>query len=321
MSLPYPSPSIITTTDVVLGDTTGTPLSGTSGPINRTTREIQSNVNTLETARLVEHNDNGTHKDTAVVMLAGTQTITGLKTIVTPSVSGGTISNATITNPTMTGGTVTSTAISGGTIIGITNTNSTLITPMISGGTVISPQVSGGTFNNPTIQSFVNSNHNHSSVATGGYAKGLIIQTVMLDTGVYATSAGVSIIPNDNTIPQSGEGWEVMATSITPLSSTSKLLVEVQANIGSGLTEWLVAALFRDSDVSATKVGQVYNAAASSMNSATLTTILDAVSTSPTTIRVRIGGSSSTTLHFNGGSAAVYGGAIGSYIKITEIAQ
>ncbi len=47
MSLPKPNPYCIRTIDLVLGDTDGTALSGSSGPINKPSKEIQENVNYL----------------------------------------------------------------------------------------------------------------------------------------------------------------------------------------------------------------------------------------------------------------------------------
>lgn len=47
MALPNPNITVITTTDLVLGDTSGTPLSGCGGPANIPHKEIQENIDYL----------------------------------------------------------------------------------------------------------------------------------------------------------------------------------------------------------------------------------------------------------------------------------
>lgn len=48
MPIPNPNPYIVKTSDLALGDTFGTPLSGVSGPLNKATKDMQGNIDFLE---------------------------------------------------------------------------------------------------------------------------------------------------------------------------------------------------------------------------------------------------------------------------------
>lgn len=74
---------------------------------------------------------------------------------------------------------------------------------------------------------------------------GAVLQVVNTQTGVMST--GITTIPNDDTIPQNTEGAEVMTLAITPKSATSKLKIDVVANLAAATTGNVIAALFQDS--------------------------------------------------------------------------
>jgi len=125
-------------------------------------------------------------------------------------------------------------------------------------------------------------------------------------------------IPNDDTIPQSTEGDQVMSLAFTPTSATSKLKIEVVTNFASNLGQ-LVSALFKDSDTDAMAVAYSQQGASTPTNHS-FSHYMTAGGTSAITFKVRIG-SEGTQNTFNGDNpnSAKYGGTIASSITITEI--
>jgi len=148
---------------------------------------------------------------------------------------------------------------------------------------------------------------------------GRIAQIVTFETGAVAT--GTTQIPGDDTIPQNTEGDQYMALSITPTNPNSTLLIDiVWIGATSATTGAIGVALFQDSTVNA-----VAAAAQNVIGAATLVTVsfrhrMTAVTTSPTTFKVRAGLNAPGTTTFNGFFAGrMYGGVMGSSIMISEI--
>jgi hypothetical protein len=144
------------------------------------------------------------------------------------------------------------------------------------------------------------------------------VQMVSTETGAVAT--GATIIPLDDTIPQSNEGDQYMSLSITPKSATSKLLVEVVFNGscsdagGAAIT----VALFRDSGANAIAASTTTNSALF-MTAIPLRHVESSGSTTTTTFKVRVGTNASGTVTFNGQSGGrKLGGAMASSIVIRE---
>src|SRR5574340_747797 len=88
--MPYnTNPYVIITTDLVLGDTIGTPLSGATAVVNKPHRDLQNNIDYIHNEFLVGHNDDGTHKalvnknQNTVVNKISTYTITATDSIIT----------------------------------------------------------------------------------------------------------------------------------------------------------------------------------------------------------------------------------------------
>ena len=151
-------------------------------------------------------------------------------------------------------------------------------------------------------------------------ASGSILQVVNTQTG--AMSTGTTQIPNDDTIPQITEGFEVMTRTITPSSTTNKLLINVVTHISASSDSIPTTALFVDSTADALactfshafglgNYPKVHN----------LNHYMTAGSTSELTFRVRVGFNGSGTLTFNGRSGSRRrGGVAASSITIMEIA-
>jgi hypothetical protein len=89
----------------------------------------------------------------ALVTLTGSQTLSG-KTLTTPTVNGATISGTVTSTATLTGGTVNATTLQQGGVQAVTTTDSQTLT--------------NKTLTTPTIASFVNATHDHTTSAGGG---------------------------------------------------------------------------------------------------------------------------------------------------------
>jgi hypothetical protein len=146
-----------------------------------------------------------------------------------------------------------------------------------------------------------------------------LLQTVTFETGAVAT--GTTIIPTDDTIPQQTEGDQYMSLAITPQSATSKLIIEVVAQLASSNGGvGMVAALFQDSGANAIAVGWANQLTVNFTNQVTIRHAMTSGTTSPTTFKVRCGAQSAGTTTFNGSAGArMYGGVLASSIVISEV--
>lgn len=152
-----------------------------------------------------------------------------------------------------------------------------------------------------------------------GYPGG-VRQIVYAQTG--AQSSGTATIPYDNTIPQQTEGWEVMTCSITPQSSTSKLIVTAVLNCSSSFagSSTVMMALFRDATVNA--IGVSFAQAPLQYANVMLVAQVSVTSgsTSSTTFKMRMGGNAGTT-YSNGQQAngPVFNGTSATSLMIMEV--
>lgn len=160
--------------------------------------------------------------------------------------------------------------------------------------------------------------------ATGYQIAGVAVADRIVQV-VNATEAGVdtttAVIPDDDTIPQIGEGKEIMTLAITPTNSSNKLLIEVTLVGRTANDNGVGVALFQDSTGNA--LAAVQQADFDSNVGAypiTFKHYMTAGTTSATTFRVRAGPLSSGTLTVNGNAGSrKFGGVMASSITITEI--
>jgi hypothetical protein len=130
-------------------------------------------------------------------------------------------------------------------------------------------------------------------------ADGAIVQVVQYS---LAAHAGVTtVIPYDDTVPQSTEGHEMLVQSITPQSSTNKILARASVFLNPNSASTHTLALFRGTTcifaTAQSQTGQNYQATVSFE-------FLDSpATTSATTYSVRVGPSASAVYYFNGDSA------------------
>ena len=148
---------------------------------------------------------------------------------------------------------------------------------------------------------------------------GDIVQRVSSSDGAYAT--GTSSIPNDDTIPQSGEGTQFMSASISPTSALNLLEIDHQGLYTTNAAgEYMTAALFRDATANSLCCSvSSQNSADPQMQNLFYTDL--AASTSSTTFKVRAGtASGANATYFNGWTAGrMRGGVMNSYLRIREV--
>lgn len=148
---------------------------------------------------------------------------------------------------------------------------------------------------------------------------GKILQVV--HTPFSAVATGTTIIPLDDTIPQITEGDQYMSQAITPLSSTSTLMVDVIYLANSTVASWMTGAVFRDATAGSVGAATAYRGTATAGVTTTFSVKVTSASIALTTFYVRIGADVAGTTTFNGLSGGrLFGGVAASSIRITEIA-
>lgn len=150
---------------------------------------------------------------------------------------------------------------------------------------------------------------------------GSVIQVVNVQTGAYSSTT--AIIPLDSTIPQNTEGTELFTVSITPTSSTSKLLIQANVMFTVTASQWCIIALFQDSTANALAAVPAYINIATAGITTSMQYFMTAGTTSATTFKLRYGQpTAGATIGINGpsGGVAFFGGVCISGMTVTEIA-
>lgn len=141
-----------------------------------------------------------------------------------------------------------------------------------------------------------------------------IVQVVMKTYNDYDTTS--TIIPVDNTIPQSSEGKKFMEIIIKPKDEKNWLIVEAFATFTLSTSGYIGSmALFKDGGVSAI-------CATSALNGQNLIKYkIIAGKTNEVTFQINLGSNNAgIPLYFNGFSAArLFGDIPKSYIQVTEV--
>lgn len=139
----------------------------------------------------------------------------------------------------------------------------------------------------------------------------------------YATyGTFTDAIPTDDTIPQIGEGTEILTLSITPKSVTNRLRVQAKLKqISANGVVAAIAALFHNSNANAVDATSI-TISASGYNSAMPMLEYEFVpgATTLQTFSVRVGTSSGGTIYMHGNALnRLYGGIQASSLTIEEI--
>lgn len=138
---------------------------------------------------------------------------------------------------------------------------------------------------------------------------------------VTSMVSGSTVMPQDDTIPQNTEGFEVITCNITPKSASNNLLIMATVGVHNYVTEYFYGmALFRDSAANALAAISGLGAASTGTVS-TLVHQVSAGSPSATTFKIRLGPKSAGTLYVNavpGATGRAYGGVAASTLTIFE---
>lgn len=160
---------------------------------------------------------------------------------------------------------------------------------------------------------------NDAGFRTGGnFPNGAVVQVVGNATTAVAT--GTTLIPMDDSIPQSGEGDEYMTQAITPKSASNVLVITANlvCSSSSAVADY-IAALFQDATAGALAATTEYIGTATAIQNLKLVHIMTAGTTSSTTFKIRAGGSQAGTFTFNGqGGARRFGAITKSSLHILE---
>lgn len=139
--------------------------------------------------------------------------------------------------------------------------------------------------------------------------------------GSYSLNANLTAqIPFDGTIPQITEGTEIISVTISPKSTTSKLRVRFSGFACASGTQNLIAAVFRDAVANA--LYAVPGRASGADIPALLAGEFEFVpgTTSPVTIRLRVGPGGAVTMRMNGTtSSSAFGGVEKTVMTVEEI--
>lgn len=161
---------------------------------------------------------------------------------------------------------------------------------------------------------------NHARTS-GSKLPGDLIQVSSFQTG--AVAAGTTVLPEDDTIPQSGEGVQFMSLAITPTGAINHLEVSAGAHLGttSASATSLAMALFRDSVADALCVQVSFQQALANKGEfVSINHRLVSDTASAVTMKIRAGTGGAGTTTFNGeNSARLYGGAFNAYLTIKEV--
>lgn len=144
------------------------------------------------------------------------------------------------------------------------------------------------------------------------FASNVVVQSVRkLVTTADSTTL---VIPLDNSIPQIGEGKEFVTQAFTPLSASSKLVIEFTAPTGTSLeTSVGIFALFQDAAADALAACTVV-----SSNNAVLRHQMNSPGTSEVIFKIRFGSHDGATRNVCSFNGATLGGVLSSLLSITE---
>lgn len=147
---------------------------------------------------------------------------------------------------------------------------------------------------------------------------GDVVQSKVSESAAYTSTT--TVMPGDNTIPQSTEGAELLTTAIVPAASSNWLEVEGEIPGSTSGNIALCAAIFRDAGANALAAAINTPSAADNMKRVAASIRVSAASTTSTTFKLRYGPNVAGTAYANGiSTAGRFGGVLYSRLRVTEI--
>lgn len=134
----------------------------------------------------------------------------------------------------------------------------------------------------------------------------------------YLTNTDITTaIPFDDTIPQVGEGTQILSVSITPKTITNRIILRFSGTGCTAGNNMVIYAIFANGASNAIAAGASYNATSAVETPCVLETELVPGSTSAQTYTVRVGPDTGT-LRMNGNSSARRFGGVAKCVLIAE---
>lgn len=160
-----------------------------------------------------------------------------------------------------------------------------------------------------------------SKIAAGVIGSSKVLQTVRGETSANTAIPNASAI-DEGSVPGAGDGVEVLSQVVTPLSATSKLLVEVEVRVGisSNNSNGVIVTVFRDGNTAPEMVGYEFINTAGSVK---VSRMLVTGSMTATTLKVRCGASTSFNHNMTlnqSKSGNSLGGSLVTSITVQEVA-
>lgn len=154
------------------------------------------------------------------------------------------------------------------------------------------------------------------TTAAGSASTGWVIGRAY---GAYATNADLATaIPGDDSIPQVGEGTQILSVAITPQATANRVRVRFRGFAASAVTaDQVCAALFRNGGANAIAACWATTPLLNYMTTLAFEFEDSPGSVSAQTYTIRVGGNG-TTVRLNGTSAARFGGGVSGATLILE---
>ena len=158
---------------------------------------------------------------------------------------------------------------------------------------------------------------NKEYVDARAQARKMLQMVDIIDTD---NASGTSVIPYDDTIPTSSEGWEVITGTFTPISAGSTLFIEFEGNISSSVATNCIASLFTGGAAAVAATAVATSAAGDIQGIAMRYSYAPGVETE-LTFSVRYGAENGAeTTYKNGYTSRLFGGVSSLRLTIFEAA-
>jgi hypothetical protein len=147
-------------------------------------------------------------------------------------------------------------------------------------------------------------------------------RVLQIATGTIAAVNGTVVIPLDNTIPTNTEGTQIFTTSFTPLSASSRVIVNFTISVATNTNNVSVAScIFSGTTNQGVTVTRCATSTTTTgvLYSLSLQAAWAPGSTAAITISARVGPLAASTCYVNSHPTALFGGALVTEYTITEV--